>query len=158
MRRRRRSTGKLFTGGCADGSRAHYAARALTGLDWIIIAFTVLLAVWGYGQGLIAGGLALAGFAAGAFIGSRLGPLLLQDGSHSPYAPLFALIGALLLGSLAALLVGFVPPSQFASGNPAAYFLIVGGGALGLGLLVPFIFYKLRKPSWKQPEPEVTAS
>lgn len=74
--------------------------RALTGLDWIIIAFTVLLAVWGYGQGLIAGGLALAGFAAGAFIGSRLGPLLLQDGSHSPYAPLFALIGALLLGAL----------------------------------------------------------
>jgi hypothetical protein len=72
----------------------------LTGLDWIIIAFTVLLAVWGYGQGLIAGGLALAGFAAGAFIGSRLGPLLLQEGSHSPYAPLFALIGALLLGSL----------------------------------------------------------
>src|SRR5262245_16278512 len=74
--------------------------RALTGLDWIIIAFTVLLAVWGYGQGLIAGGLALAGFAAGAFIGSRLGPLLLEDGSHSPYAPMFALIGALLLGSL----------------------------------------------------------
>jgi S1-C subfamily serine protease len=74
----------------------------LTGLDWIIIAFTVLLAVWGYGQGLIAGGLALAGFAAGAFIGSRLGPLLLEDGSHSPYAPLFALFGALLLGSLLA--------------------------------------------------------
>ena len=72
----------------------------MTGLDWIIVALTVLLAVWGYGQGLIAGGLALAGFAAGAFIGSRLGPLLLQDGSHSPYAPLFALLGALLLGSL----------------------------------------------------------
>jgi hypothetical protein len=74
--------------------------RALTGLDWIIIAFTALMAAWGFGQGLIAGGLALAGFAAGAFIGSRLGPLLLEDGSHSPYAPLFALIGALTLGSL----------------------------------------------------------
>ena len=74
--------------------------RALTAVDWIIIAFTVLMAVWGFGQGLIAGGLALAGFAAGAFLGSRLGPLLLADGSHSPYAPLFALIGALLLGSL----------------------------------------------------------
>ena len=72
----------------------------MTGLDWIILAFTVLMAVWGFGQGLIAGGLALAGFAAGAFIGSRLGPLLLEDGSHSPYAPLFALIGALVLGSL----------------------------------------------------------
>jgi hypothetical protein len=74
--------------------------RALTGLDWIIIAFTVLMAVWGFGQGLIAGGLALAGFAAGALLGARLGPLLLEDGSHSPYAPLFALIGALMLGSL----------------------------------------------------------
>jgi len=66
----------------------------------IIIAFTVLMAVWGYQQGLIAGALSLAGFAAGAFIGSRLGPLLLDDGSHSPYAPLFALLGALLIGGL----------------------------------------------------------
>ena len=32
------------------------------------------------------------------------------------------------------------------------YILIVAGGALGLGLLVPFLFYRLRKPSWKQPE------
>jgi hypothetical protein len=84
--------------------------RALTAVDWIIIAFTVLMAVWGFGQGLIAGGLALAGFAAGAFLGARLGPLLLAEGSHSPYAPLFALFGALLLGSLFASgleLIGF---------------------------------------------------
>jgi hypothetical protein len=107
----------LFTEGGYDrwGLRPMVAARttlprALTGLDWIIIGFTVLMAVWGFGQGLIAGGLALAGFAAGAFVGSRLGPLLLEEGSHSPYAPLFALIGALLLGSLFASgleLIGF---------------------------------------------------
>jgi hypothetical protein len=72
----------------------------LTTLDWIIIAFTALMAVWGYGQGLIAGGLSLAGFAAGAFIGSRVGPLLLEDGSHSPYAPLLALLGALMIGGV----------------------------------------------------------
>ena len=72
----------------------------MTYLDWIIIAFTVLMAVWGYGQGLIAGGLSLVGFAAGAFIGSRLGPLLLEDGSHSPYAPLSALLGAVLIGGV----------------------------------------------------------
>jgi hypothetical protein len=77
----------------------------LTGLDWIIVAFTALMAVWGYSQGLIAGALSLAGFAAGAFLGSRLGPLVLEDGSHSPYAPLFALIGALMLGSLLASLL-----------------------------------------------------
>jgi hypothetical protein len=75
---------------------------ALTTLDWIIIAFTALMAVWGYGQGLIAGGLSLAGFVAGGFIGSRLGPLLLEDGSHSPYAPLLALLGALMLGGVLA--------------------------------------------------------
>ncbi len=73
---------------------------ALTTLDWIIIAFTLLMAVWGYQQGLIAGALSLAGFAAGAFIGSRLGPLLLEDGSHSPYSPLFALLGALMIGGV----------------------------------------------------------
>jgi hypothetical protein len=73
---------------------------AVTTLDWIILAFAVLMAVWGYQQGLIAGALSLAGFAAGAFIGSRLGPLLLEDGSHSPYAPLFALLGALMIGGL----------------------------------------------------------
>ena len=72
----------------------------MTCLDWIIVAFTVLMAVWGYGQGLIAGGLSLVGFAAGAFIGSRLGPLLLEDGSHSPYAPLSALLGAVLIGGV----------------------------------------------------------
>ena len=74
----------------------------MTGLDWIIVAFTVLMAAWGFSQGLIAGALALAGFGTGAFLGSRLGPVFLEGGSHSPYAPLFALIGALALGSLLA--------------------------------------------------------
>jgi amino acid transporter len=63
---------------------------------------------------------------------------------------LVGLCGVGFAASLAALLVGFVPPSQFGGGNAGIYFLIVGGGALGLGLLVPFLFYKLRKPSWKQ--------
>jgi Trypsin-like peptidase domain/Colicin V production protein len=74
----------------------------VTALDWIIVAFAVLMAVWGYAQGLIVGALSLAGFAAGAFLGSRLGPLLLKEGSESPYAPLFALLGALMLGGILA--------------------------------------------------------
>lgn len=74
----------------------------MTGLDWIIIAFTALMAVWGYSQGLIVGALSLAGFLAGAFIGSRIGPLVLHEGSNSPYAPVFALVGAFLLGGLLA--------------------------------------------------------
>jgi Trypsin-like peptidase domain/Colicin V production protein len=74
----------------------------VTSVDWIIVGFTMLMAVWGYAQGLIVGALSLAGFVAGAFAGSRLGPLLLQEGSDSPYAPLFALVGALLLGGILA--------------------------------------------------------
>jgi S1-C subfamily serine protease len=72
----------------------------VTSLDWIIVAFTLLMAVWGYYQGLIAGALSLVGFVAGALLGSRLAPLLLVHGSRSPYAPVFALVGALFLGGV----------------------------------------------------------
>jgi hypothetical protein len=43
-------------------------------------------------------------------------------------------------------------PMKIASGNAWLYLLIVGGGALGLGLLVPFLFYRARKPAWKLPD------
>jgi S1-C subfamily serine protease len=72
----------------------------MTTIDWIIVGFAVLLAANGLRQGFIIGALQLVGFAAGAFAGSRIGPLILSNGAHSPYAPLFALGGAVLLGSL----------------------------------------------------------
>src|SRR3954471_17322468 len=71
----------------------------MTTLDWLVVAFIVLLAFNGMRQGFIVGVLQLAGFVAGAFAGSRIGPLILSGGSHSPYAPLFALGGAVLLGT-----------------------------------------------------------
>jgi S1-C subfamily serine protease len=43
------------------------------------------------------------GFAGGAFAGSRLAPLLLEQGSNSPYAPLFSLVSALMVGGLVAI-------------------------------------------------------
>jgi S1-C subfamily serine protease len=72
----------------------------MSALDWVIVAFTVLLAFYGYVQGFIVGALSLAGFAVGAFLGTRLAPLLLSHGSRSPYAPLFGLLGALLAGGV----------------------------------------------------------
>src|SRR4051794_32974300 len=77
-------------------------SRALTSVDWIIVGFTLLLALAGAHQGFVVGALSLAGFAIGAVIGTRLGPVLLPEGAHSPYAPLFGLMGALLAGSLLA--------------------------------------------------------
>ncbi len=72
----------------------------MTGLDWVIVGFTVLLAFYGYLQGFIVGALSLVGFAVGAFVGTRLAPLLLSQGARSPYAPLFGLLGALLAGGV----------------------------------------------------------
>jgi S1-C subfamily serine protease len=74
----------------------------VTTIDWLIVAFCVLLALYGFLQGFIVGALSLAGFAVGAFIGTRVGPLLLPRGSHSEYAPLFGLLGALLAGGVMA--------------------------------------------------------
>ena len=77
----------------------------MTGLDWLIIVFSLAMAAWGYQQGLIVGVLSLGGLAVGAFLGSRLGPALLPEGSHSPYAPATALAGALLVGGIVAVSV-----------------------------------------------------
>ncbi|MET0557781.1 MAG: MarP family serine protease [Solirubrobacterales bacterium] len=77
----------------------------MTALDGAIVAFTLALGLWGYRQGLIVGALTLIGFAVGAAAGSRLAPLVLSQGSESPYAPLCAALGALVCGALAAVAV-----------------------------------------------------
>lgn len=74
----------------------------VTELDWIVVLFALALAWLGYRQGFIVGVLSFAGFAAGAFIGTRVGPLLLPHGDSSPYAPAFGLLGALLAGAILA--------------------------------------------------------
>jgi S1-C subfamily serine protease len=71
-------------------------------LDWLIVAFAGILAVFGFRQGFVVGALSFAGFAAGAFLGTRIGPLVLPKGSSSPYAPAFGLFGALLGGAILA--------------------------------------------------------
>ncbi len=74
----------------------------MSGLDWLIVGFTALLAFYGYVQGFVVGVLSLVGFGLGAVIGTRLGPLLLPGGSASRYAPLFGLVGAVLAGAVLA--------------------------------------------------------
>ena len=71
----------------------------MTGVDWIIVGLLLLLALFGWAQGFVTGGLALVGFALGAWIGTRLAGVVLPDGSQSPYAPAIGLVGALCLGA-----------------------------------------------------------
>jgi len=74
----------------------------VTPLDWIIVAFAAVLAGFGFRRGFFVGVLSFSGFALGAFLGTRLGPLLLSGGSSSPYAPAFGLFGALVAGAILA--------------------------------------------------------
>ena len=76
-------------------------------VDLIVLGFVALTAFIGWKKGLIASALSLAGIVLGAWLGSRLAPQLLQDGTHSPYTPLAALagaaVGAILLETLGTL-------------------------------------------------------
>jgi S1-C subfamily serine protease len=127
----------------------------VTALDWIIVAFVVVMAMWGFLQGLIVGALSLGGFAVGAFAGARLAPLLLSDGSHSPYAPLFALLGALLLGGILAMgleSLGFKLRGLLV--GPLGIVDSVGGaillGAVGLGIAWLFGAVALQTPGARE--------
>ncbi len=74
----------------------------MTQLDWLIVAFAAILALFGFRQGFIVGVLSFGGFILGAFLGTRVAALLLPQGSASPYAPAFGLFGALLGGAILA--------------------------------------------------------
>ncbi|MDE3132952.1 MAG: MarP family serine protease [Acidobacteriota bacterium] len=72
----------------------------MTLVDLVIVVLVALTALQGFFRGFLVGAAALAGFIAGALIGSRVGPLLLSGGAHSPYAALFSLGGAVVLGGV----------------------------------------------------------
>jgi S1-C subfamily serine protease len=74
----------------------------MTTLDWLILAATVVFAIFGYLRGFIVGALSLGGFLAGAIVGTRVADALLSSGAASPYAPVFGLVGALGAGAILA--------------------------------------------------------
>ncbi|MGI9082344.1 MAG: CvpA family protein [Thermoleophilaceae bacterium] len=69
-------------------------------LDLLIAGIIVGAAVWGYQRGLLTHALALVGFGAGAILGSRVAPLVLDGGLRDPFAPVLALPAALLCGAI----------------------------------------------------------
>ena len=66
----------------------------MTVVDWVALGLVLLAALGGAVQGLVWSGLSLAGLIAGAFLGGRLAPVLLTNGSRSQYAPVVALAAA----------------------------------------------------------------
>jgi S1-C subfamily serine protease len=113
----------------------------VTVLDWIIVALTLTTAAAGFFQGFVVGAATLVGFAGGLLVGARVGQALVASGSHSPYAPLFGLIGALLGGMLLGSVLealGHGVRRRLASSSPVGVLDGLAGaalsGAVALGL------------------------
>ncbi|MDW5595448.1 APC family permease [Conexibacter stalactiti] len=78
-----------------------------------------------------------------------------ERGYRAPALAFLCVVG--FVASAAAIVIGFVPPSQFESGSTVAYVAVIAAGTGLIGLLPPWLFLRLRKPSWKQAQPEVTS-
>ena len=74
--------------------------------DWVVIVVVAVAGLYGIATGFLRGAFSLAGFAVGAYLGARIAPLILSDGS--PYVPVVALGGALLVGTLMRGLAGML--------------------------------------------------
>jgi len=68
-------------------------------------------------------------------------------GYRAPALGLLCLAGA--VSSLAALVIGFIPPSQFGHSNPLVYAAVIFAGIVAIGVLPPLLLDRLRKPGWK---------
>jgi amino acid transporter len=74
-----------------------------------------------------------------------------QRGYRAPALVLQCVVG--FVASLAAIVIGFIPPSQFGSGNAIQYVALIFGGVAVFGLLVPGALLLFRKPGWKSDVP-----
>src|SRR5919202_4949875 len=98
------------------------------------------MALYGLRKGLIAGALSAVGVIGGALVGARLAPHLLSGGSRSPYTPVAALGGAIVLAILLEA-VGSLAGSTLRSGLrlpplralDSAGGLLLGAGGRGAG-------------------------
>jgi glutamate:GABA antiporter len=68
-------------------------------------------------------------------------------GYRAPALHLLCLMGA--MSAAAALVIGFVPPSQFGHSNPVLYTALILAGILAIGILPPLLMDRLRRPHWK---------
>jgi hypothetical protein len=62
---------------------------------------------------------------------------------------LLCLLGA--VSSVAALVIGFIPPSQFGHSNPLTYAVLILAGILAVDILPPLLMDRLRNPAGRQP-------
>jgi glutamate:GABA antiporter len=73
-----------------------------------------------------------------------------ERGYKAPWLTLLCVVG--FLASAAAIVIGFVPPSQFGHSNAAVYVVIILAGTVLIGILPAWLFLRFRKPGWQTPD------
>jgi len=68
-------------------------------------------------------------------------------GYRVPALRLLCVLGT--VSSVAALVIGFIPPAQFAHSDPLKYIIEIFAGILVVGIVPPLLMDRLRKPEWK---------
>lgn len=116
----------------------------MAGIDWIVLAVIAAMALLGARQGLVAGLLSFGGLALGAYLGTKLAPVILHGGHRSPYAPLVSLAVAVALAVLVQTLglsLGVFLRRSFLRPPPLRAVDTAGGAVLGVaaGLLVVWV-------------------
>ena len=125
----------------------------MTLTDAVVIGWVLLSAVVGYRRGLAAQALALAGFAAGAWVGARLAPHALSANARVTWQPVAALIGAVVGGALAQAAtspVAHMMRRRMIRGTIAVFDSaggLVAGAALGLGVAWLIAVTALHQPA-----------
>ena len=56
-------------------------------------------------------------------------------------------------GSLLAFVLSFIPPGQINTGSNTVWYTVLIAGCI-IMVIIPFIIYALRKPSWRDPSSE----
>ncbi|HEV2785982.1 MAG TPA: CvpA family protein, partial [Solirubrobacteraceae bacterium] len=132
----------------------------MTLIDVGIIVLAAFFGFVGFARGFLIGVLSLVGFAGGAYLGTRFGPQLLDEGNASPFAPLFGLLGALIGGvilsagaeSIGGAMRSGIRSPAFAAFDGALGSILAVALALGLAWLVSVIV--LQTPGirdWRRP-------
>jgi len=70
-------------------------------------------------------------------------------GYRAPALRLLCVIG--VISAAAALVIGFVPPSQFGHSDPAVYAVLILAGILLIGVIPPLLMDRFRRQQWKAP-------
>jgi len=77
----------------------------------------------------------------------RSGQAQRPGGYRAPALGLLCVLG--IVSSVAALVIGFIPPAQFSHLNPVKYTLEIVAAIVVIGLVPPALMHRFRRPSWQ---------